>query len=302
MELKLGIIGLSEGNGHPYSWSSIINGGFDEKTMDHCGYAGIPLYLKANRATLGIEDAKVTHIWTQDQKLSEHIAKASLIDDVVENIEDMIGKVDAVLLARDDPENHRKMAEPFILADVPLFIDKPLCASYDDLEYFKKQVDAGKFIMSCSSMRYAAELFSVKQNFESMGKIELVNVTGKKDWIKYGVHMLEALFTLLDDPEVENVKHVSKKSGRDIVYIEFANGTLATVNLFYNICPTFQLSVFGTKGWELIDIKNSYSMFRDNLNEFIKSLKQGNLRLDFKKTNNIIKTLIAANQSLEKND
>ena len=26
MTLKLGIIGLSEGNGHPYSWSAIFNG------------------------------------------------------------------------------------------------------------------------------------------------------------------------------------------------------------------------------------------------------------------------------------
>ena len=49
--LKLGIIGLSEGNGHPYSWSSIINGGFDEATMADCGYAGIPIYLTANKDT-----------------------------------------------------------------------------------------------------------------------------------------------------------------------------------------------------------------------------------------------------------
>ena len=51
--LKLGIISLSEGNGHPYSWSAIINGNFKENAMADCGYAGIPLYLAANRDTLG---------------------------------------------------------------------------------------------------------------------------------------------------------------------------------------------------------------------------------------------------------
>ena len=77
--LKLGIIGLSEGNGHPYSWSAIVNGDYDSKLMADCGYPVIPAYLGANRDTLGIEGAKVTHIWTQDKALSQHVSKASKI-------------------------------------------------------------------------------------------------------------------------------------------------------------------------------------------------------------------------------
>ena len=132
--LKVGLIGLSEGNGHPYSWSAIINGDYNEKEMIDCGYAGIPLYLAANCDTLGIEGAKVTHVWTQDRNISEHIAKASLIDNVVDKMEDMIGQVDAVLLARDDPENHVAMAKPFLDANVPLFIDKPLAITTEDMD------------------------------------------------------------------------------------------------------------------------------------------------------------------------
>ena len=97
--LKLGIIGLSEGNGHPYSWSAIINGDYDEKFMADCGFPVIPAYLAANSDTLGIDDAKVTHIWTQDRKVSEHCAAAGKIDTVVDEMTDMIGQVDAVLLA-----------------------------------------------------------------------------------------------------------------------------------------------------------------------------------------------------------
>ena len=33
MTLKLGVIGLSEGNGHPYSWSAIFNG-YDSVEME----------------------------------------------------------------------------------------------------------------------------------------------------------------------------------------------------------------------------------------------------------------------------
>ena len=61
--IRLGVIGMSPGNGHPYSWAAIVNGRYNEKEMTNCGYAGIPIYLAANRDTLGIEDAKVTSLY-----------------------------------------------------------------------------------------------------------------------------------------------------------------------------------------------------------------------------------------------
>jgi predicted dehydrogenase len=296
--LKLGIMGMSPGNGHPYSWSAIINGDYNENAMANCGYAGIPVYLKANRDTLGIEGAQVTHIWTQEQSISNHIAASSLIDNIVDQPEDMIGKIDALLLARDDPENHVEMAKPFIDANIPVFVDKPLASTTQDLEYFEEKSRQGKFIMSCSSMRYATESRAVKAELASLGTIELATAVGKKDWLKYGVHMLEALFALLDDPKAVSVKHVSQ-SKKDIVYVEFESGLLSTIHLFYDIFPTFQLSLFGQEDWRLIEYKNWYGMFRDNLIEFIRSVQQGKSRLSFDKTKNIIQTLIGAQESLE---
>lgn len=296
--MKLGIIGMSEGNGHPYSWSAIINGNFDRAEMNNCGFAGIPIYLEANKDTLGIDGAQVTHIWTQDRKISEHICKASGIENVVDKPEDMIGQVDAILLARDDSEHHVAMAKPFIEAGIPIFIDKPLAITSNDLAYFAGQNKKGKFIMSCSSMRYSSECRAVKTELESLGKIELVTVVGVKDWTKYGIHMLEALFALLDDPIAESVRHVSE-SGKDIVFIKFENGLLVTVHLFMDIAATFQLSLFGRDGWRLIEIKNSYAMFKENLTEFIRSVGEGRPRLPFEKTEHIIRTLVGAQESLE---
>ncbi len=296
--LKLGIIGLSEGNGHPYSWSAIINGDFDRAAMNNCGFGGIPLYLEANRATLGIDDAQVTHIWTQDRKISEHIAVASRIDNVIDKATGMIGQVDAVLLARDDPESHVIMAKPFLDADIPIFVDKPLAITAEDLAYFSRQDAKGKLIMSCSSMRYSVECRTLRTELASLGEIELATVIGKKSWVKYGVHMLEALFALLDDPVAASVQHVNE-SGKDIVLIKFENGLLATVHIFMDIALTFQLSLFGRKGWQLVEINDSYSMFKENLKEFLQSVREGKSRLKFRKTENIIRTLIAAKDSLE---
>jgi len=287
---------MSPGNGHPYSWSAIINGAYNEQAMADCGFAGIPVYLAANRSTLGIPGAMVTHVWAQEKSIAKHIAAASLIDQVVEKPEDMIGQVDAVLLARDDPENHVAMARPFIQAGVPLFIDKPLASTAADLDYFAEQNQNGKFIMSCSSMRYAAESGAVKTERAALGDIELATAVAKKDWIKYGVHMLEGLFALLDDPRAASVQYLGAVH-KDIVYVEFVGGLVATLHLFQDIVPTFQLSLFGRSGWRLIEYKNWYAMFRTNLVEFIRSVQEGRPRLAFDRTENIIQTLIAGQTS-----
>lgn len=77
--LKLGIIGLSEGNGHPYSFSAIFNG-YNEEKMKECPYPVIYEYLsKQDKTDMCISDAKATHIWTQDKKQSMHIAEATFI-------------------------------------------------------------------------------------------------------------------------------------------------------------------------------------------------------------------------------
>ena len=290
--MKLGIMGMSEGNGHPYSWSAIINGDFNRREMEACGFPGIPIYLNANSDTLGIDGAQVTHVWTQDRKISEHIALASGIENVVDEAEDMTAQVDAVLLARDDPENHVTMAKPFLDANIPIFIDKPLAITTKDLTYFMEQNEKGKLFMSSSSMRYSSECRVAKEELTSWGKIELVTAVGKKDWVKYGVHMLEALFALLDDPNVVSVQDIGQ-TGKDIVYIRFENGLSATVHLFMDITPTFQISLFGRDNWRIIEIKNSYAMFKENLVEFIRSVREGRSRLPFEKTENIIRTLIA---------
>lgn len=289
---------MSPGNAHPYSWSAIINGVFDAHEIISVGYPAVADYLLANKDTLGISHAKVTHVWAQENTIAHSIARTTQIPHIMDHSEDMVGQVDAIILARDDPENHVGMAKPFLEANIPLFIDKPLAYCWDDLNYFSEQQAMGKFFMSCSSMRFANECRTVKTGLTDLGKLELVTAVGKKDWKKYGVHLLEALFSTLDDPLAVSVQHVGKKD-KNVVLIEFEGGFLATVHLFKDISSTFQLSFFGSNGWKTADIKNSYSMFRDNLIEFIRSVQEGHSRLPFEKTYNIVKTLIAAQESFD---
>lgn len=296
--IKIGIIGMSEGNAHPYSWSAIINGVFDGDEITKVGYPGVATYLQANKDTLGINSAKVTHVWTQDSKISKSIAGATGIEHICNGITDMIAEVDAVILSRDDPEFHVEMSRPFIDAGIPVFIDKPLAMTTADLNYYKEEQAKGKFIMSCSSMRYSAECRTAKTELSSLGPIELITAIGKKDWPKYGVHLLEGIFSLLGDPQPDWVKHIGE-AGKDIVQLKFKNGTMVMLQMYMDITPVLQFSIFGQKGWRLVEIKNSYSMFRDNIIEFIRSVQEGKPRFSFGKTEAIIRTLIGAEESLK---
>ena len=42
--IRLAMLGMVDGNGHPYSWSAMFNG-YDVNEMAKCPYAGIPDYL-----------------------------------------------------------------------------------------------------------------------------------------------------------------------------------------------------------------------------------------------------------------
>lgn len=294
--MKIGILGMSPGNAHPSSWASIINGRFDGNEITTMGFPAVTAYLQANKDTIGLPGVEVTHVWAQNGEIADRIAKSAGIKNVVSQPEDMIGQIDAVILARDDADLHVEMAEPFIQEDVPIFIDKPLAINVKDLDWFENQVTQGKFIMSCSSMRYSNECRILKQNISSLGQLELVTAVGKKDWLKYGVHMVEAMVAILDDLRVSTVQHIGQE-GKDVVHVIFENGLSATIHLFMNISGTFQLSFFGRERWELVEIKNSYSMFRDNIIEFVRSINEGTPRLEFYKTKNIIQTVIAAEKS-----
>ena len=194
--IKIGIIGISEGNGHPYTFSAIING-YNDKYMSLSGWDNIYNYLKERPISdFGIQDSKITHVWTQNIEESKKIAQASKIEHVVEKYDDMIEHVDAVIIARDDYESHKIIAKPFLEAGKHVFIDKPLSLDIDDLIYFKPFIKSGQ-LMSCSGIKYAPELDKIKRDLKDFGKIKLIRGTTVKSWEKYAIHMLDAIFSVV---------------------------------------------------------------------------------------------------------
>src|SRR6478609_392707 len=157
MVKSLGIIGLSEGNGHPFSYSSIING-YSAEGLANSGWPGIYEYVRRRHASeFGIENWKITHAWTQDPESTKKLCAACRIPNSLADYRDMLDKVDAVIIARDDFENHFEMSREFLEHGLPVFIDKPLSVEVPELREFKPYLEKGQ-LMSCSGMRFSREL------------------------------------------------------------------------------------------------------------------------------------------------
>ena len=251
---KLGIIGLSPWNGHPYSWSAIFNG-YNKEKMSQCPFPNIPKYLdKQDPSTIGINDAQITHIWTQDKEISRSVAESSHIEHIVDNISDLIGNVDAVILARDDGENHLKMAKPFLDVQIPIFIDKPLTDNTHDLIQFIRYYKQNTPMLSCSSMRYANNIFSVK---DKIGSVQTAHAITPKYWRTYGIHLIEGVCAVMGTG-ISSVQNVGEKE-QEIVHLRFHDGRHAVLQTFRNIKQGFHWSFYGDQASEVITKIESYS-------------------------------------------
>ena len=218
MSIKLGIIGLSNGNGHPYSWSSIFNG-YSTKEIAKCPFPVIPKYLSEQKwPESKISNAEVKGIWTQSEEISKSIARFSLIENIYLDIKELIYNSDLILLARDDAENHYENAYHALKYKKPIFIDKPIALSIKDLEKIYKLSTNPRQIFSCSAMSFCPAFSKLTKCFEDeeLGSIELIS---PKTWDKYSVHLIDPLIKYLRESylndyslEIFDIKFLNKET------------------------------------------------------------------------------------------
>jgi predicted dehydrogenase len=263
--------------------------------MADCPFPVIPQYLaRQDPATLRLEGATVTHVWTQDPKISRHVAAASLIKNVVDDPADMIGKVDAVLLARDDGENHLQMAKPLIEANVPVLIDKPLTDKQDDLRQFIRYYEAGKIIMSCSSARFSRSVLELKKQ-NKLGKILTANGVSPKYWRTYGIHLIEAIYAVMGGG-IDSAQNVGKKD-EEIVHLQYKDSRHAVLQTFAHIASG-NVFFYGEKGCQETGDPDAFFQFKNMISHFVDYLRTGQPPFDWHETIETIKVVIAGEQSL----
>ncbi len=288
------MLGMIEGNGHPWSWSAIING-YNAQAMEKCPYPVIREYLgRQPSGSVGIDGAQVTHIWTDNPSDAEPIAAAARIPHVVRRAEDVVGEVDAVIISTDDGDDHVRRAAPFIEAGLPVLIDKPLATNLGDLKGFVDWHDAGKTILSTSGLRYAPEMAAASAMPPE--SIRWITSFTCKSWERYGIHALEAVYPVLGEG-FESVQ-ANSRPGTDLMHITHRSGCVVTVAAIDDAFGSFgSVHLYGTGGDIAIKLQDTYTAFRRQLTTFIGLLETGHPPFAFDQTVELMLILIAGKES-----
>ena len=294
--IRLGLVGFSDGNGHPYSWAAIFNG-YDPQIMADCPYKVIPEYLSAQKYPQDFLSRKGQVVCLMDWEgqqtdLARHVMGASKIEHLVSTPQEMIPLVDAVLLARDDGQNHLEMARPFLEAGLPIFIDKPMALNTAhveelwDLQRFEGQ------IFSCSALRFAPE-FTPPPTLDPR---EIRRIVGfvPKYWETYGMHLIDPLWNFLEKKFMpmkkskihtkenknipfwlfsclKEVESTSSAQGRQVRYVfedDFEVVLHATGSDSQKKGVLLEMETEKTKVWRS-GVLDSFSCFRSSLDFFV---------------------------------
>lgn len=294
--LRLAMLGMIPGNGHPYSWSSIING-YDPASLAQCPYPGIIKYLSEHApSTVQISGARVTHVWTDDPAEAPLVAATALIPHIAKKPEEVIGQVDAVLISTDDGFDHVRRARPFVDAGLPIFVDKPLATSLDELSTFIAWQKAGVSILSSSGMRYAPEIDAYLGGNAALGSIRWISSTGAKAWENYGIHALEPVFCILGSGFTS--VRLETAPGLEVAHLTHQSGVQVTLPMINDGGATFgTIHLCGTSGQVTIRCIDTYTTFRRQLVAFIEFLRTQKSAYPFRDTIELMAVIIAGLRS-----
>jgi predicted dehydrogenase len=123
---------------------------------------------------------------------------------IVDSIDDLLTRVDVVLLESVDGRPHRDQVRPVLRAHKPVFIDKPLAGSLADaIEIVQLAEETHTPCFSSSSLRFSPEVVALK-NDPKIGAIQGCDTYSPcsleehhPDLFWYGVHGVEMLYTLM---------------------------------------------------------------------------------------------------------
>lgn len=262
--IELGIVGTSPGNGHPYSFSAIING-YDPERFSDAGWPAIARYLdRRGPSEFGVPGLKVSWAWTQDEATTERLCRACDIPGRARSLEDLADRVDAVLIARDDHRTHHEMAMPFLGRGIPTFVDKPLSLDPEALREMREHLESG-LLMSCSGMRFAGELDVLREAPIDVDELRLIRALVPRDWERYGIHGLEAAAGL---GRLRPLGVTALPADHDAMAIALEGGALFELDAMGELDVPFRLELIGTGHVSEHVLTDNFTMFRRLLFRF----------------------------------
>ena len=258
---RIGIIGLD--TSHVIAFTKALNG--PNPDPEYSGFKVVAAYPH------GSKDIKSSY-----ERIPGYIEEVKKLGvEITASIADLLKKVDFILLETNDGRLHLEQALQVIRAGKPLFIDKPVAASFADATaIFAAAKKANVGVFSASSLRYsvgAQEIAGGKYGkvlgAETHSPCHLESTHPDLFW--YGIHGVESLFTVMG-PGCKQVVRVSTPDA-DVVVGTWNDGRIGTFRGVRSGKLGYGGTVYAEKGTVQIGEYGGYNPLLKHITDFFKT-------------------------------
>lgn len=219
--------------------------------------------------------------------------------EMVDSIDELLTKVDVVMILSIDGRPHLAQARPVFEAGKPVFIDKPIAGSLTDgIKIFRLAKKHEVPCFSSSSLRFAKRTIDIRDDpklGEVVGCDQFAPCSLEPhhpDFFWYGIHGVEPLFTIMGTGCV-SVTRVHTE-GNDVAVGVWNDGRIGTFRGIRQGQRGYGSTVYGTKG---IVPGGTFDGYEPLIVEIVKFFKSGKSPVSEAETLEIFAFMEAADES-----
>lgn len=236
--LRVGVIGLD--TSHVPAFTKSFNAEPADPEMMNCQV--VAAYPYGSRT---IESS-----YSRIPKYTEQIEAMGV--EIVDSIDQLLDRVDCVLLETNDGKPHLEQALKVLKAGKPLFIDKPVASNLAEVvAIYQAAEHYGVPMFSSSSLRYSEGAQAIRNG--KVGTVLGCNAyspastePSHTDLFWYGIHGVESLFTCMGTG-CQSVSHTATE-GRELAVGVWEDGRIGTFHGMRNGSRGYGGTAFGEKG------------------------------------------------------
>lgn len=292
--IKVGIIGLD--TSHAVAFTKLLN---DHQTPHHVAGAKVLYAYKGGSPHSKLSMQRI-------EKITATIRDSYDVE-MVETLQDLAEKSDAILLESVDGGQHLEQLKEIITYQKPIFIDKPFALSIEDANEMIALSKRYKTpIMSASALRFANGLVGALQTRDKgeiigadcFGPMEMLREQAGYFW--YGIHTIEMLYTIFG-PGMKSVSVMENKM-YDVITAVWKDGRIGTVRGNRVGEVGFGAVIHFEKGAVLVDVaKDGKPFYASLLEEIIAFFKGESNGVPLEETAEIMRFIELANEKRTRN-
>lgn len=261
--VRVGMIGLD--TSHCLAFTKLLND--PNVAEDITGFRVVAVYPKGS-PDIESSTSRVPGYTEQIKKLGVRI---------VDDLDELVGQVDAILLETNDGRPHLEQIIPALKAGLPVFVDKPIAGSVTDAVAMFELGRHYKTPLFCSSsLRFSDGPQALRAG--SLGRILGCNTYSPcslekthPDLFWYGIHGVEMLFTVMGT----GCESVTRASSEDFEFVTgtWDDGRIGTFRGIRSGKSGYGGTAFGEKGIAPVGTYNGYRPLVVEIVKFFKTRK-----------------------------